>query len=91
MSALKNDVYNVGTATPRSFQDIADILQTQLGKKIESEYFENPHSAYQTYTKADIESTKEFLNFSPRFSLEDGIKAYLPEIKLVYEKEVRGG
>ncbi len=91
MSALKNGVYNVGTATPRSFQDIADILQAQMGKKIESEYFENPYSAYQTYTKADIESTKEFLNFSPRFSLEDGIKAYLPEIKLVYEREVRGG
>lgn len=91
LSAKKSGVYNVGTATPRSFQDIADILQKEIGVKIESEYFENPYSAYQTYTEADIASTKEFLNFKPRFSLEEGIKAYLPEIKRVYESEVKDG
>ena len=27
----QNGVYNVGTGNPRSFQDIADILQKELG------------------------------------------------------------
>ena len=31
-------------------------------------------------TQADISSTRENLGFKPKFSLEEGIKAYIPEI-----------
>ena len=34
-----NGVYNVGTGLPRSFQDIADILQQELGTDLGTEYF----------------------------------------------------
>jgi ADP-L-glycero-D-manno-heptose 6-epimerase len=88
LNAKKSGVYNVGTATPRSFQDIADILQQELGTKYKTQYFANPHRAYQTHTQADIASTREELGYSPKFSLEDGIKAYVPEIKRIYEVEI---
>jgi ADP-L-glycero-D-manno-heptose 6-epimerase len=89
MSADKSGVYNVGTGKPRSFQDIADILQKELGTDYKTDYFENPYKAYQTHTQANIASTREKIGFSPKFSLEDGIKDYVNEIKKIYESEVK--
>ena len=73
-------VYNVGTGKPRSFQNIADILQKEIGKNVETEYFPNPFDGYQMHTQANIESSIKSLGFDPQFSLEEGIKAYVPEI-----------
>jgi len=81
-----NGVFNVGTGLPRSFQDIADILQIELGVDLGTEYFPNPFKGYQTHTQADITSSRENLNFNPTFSLEDGIRAYLPEIKRLHNE-----
>ncbi|MDR0762007.1 MAG: ADP-glyceromanno-heptose 6-epimerase [Campylobacteraceae bacterium] len=89
MVADKSGVYNVGTGKPRSFQDIADILQKGLETDYKINYFENPYKAYQMHTQADIASTREEIGFDPKFSLEKGIKDYLPEIKRVYEGEVK--
>jgi ADP-L-glycero-D-manno-heptose 6-epimerase len=76
----KNGTYNVGTGIPRNFQEIADILQKELGTNIETEYFLNPYHGYQMNTQANISSSKQNLGFEPKFSLERGIKAYIPEI-----------
>jgi len=76
-----NGVYNVGTGKPRSFQDIADILQNELGSHYGTEYFSNPYTGYQMHTQADISLSKENFNFEPVFSLEMGIKKYIPYIK----------
>ena len=85
----KSGVYNVGTSKARSFQDIVDILQSQLGTNLPCEYIPNPFvGQYQFFTQADIESTREFLGYEPKFSLEDGIRAYLPEIKRLFKEEV---
>ena len=90
MEPKYSGVFNVGTGNPRSFQDIADILQKELGTNLGTEYFKNPYSAYQTYTQADIEDTKSVLGYKPRFSLEEGIKSYIPEIKRLFEEVVNG-
>ena len=82
----QNGVYNVGTGNPRSFQDIADILQKELDTNLGNDYIPNPHNGYQFHTQADISSSIENLNFHPKVSLEDGIKAYIPEIKLLYNQ-----
>lgn len=87
----KSGVYNVGTAYPRSFQDIADILQRELETDLGTEYFQNPYSAYQMHTQADISFTCKALGYEPKFSLEEGIKAYVPEIKRIFEQEVNHG
>ena len=79
-----NGVFNIGTGKPRSFQDIADILQNELCTDLGNNYIPNPYSGYQVDTRADIALSKENLKFNPNFSLEEGIKAYIHEIKRLY-------
>ena len=89
LNATKNGVYNVGTAVPRSFQDIADILQSELCTSLGTEYFKNPYTAYQMHTQADISLSKKYLNYEPKFTLESGIKAYVGEIKRICNAKIR--
>jgi ADP-L-glycero-D-manno-heptose 6-epimerase len=90
MAPKKSGVYNVGTGKARSFQDIVDILQKELGTSLKYEYIPNPYiGSYQFFTQADIEDTKEFLGYAPAYEMEDGIKAYIAEIKRIYETEVK--
>jgi len=84
----KNGTYNVGTGNPRSFQDIANILQQELGTDLGTEYIPNPYNGYQLHTQADIKTSKANLGFSPVVSLEKGIKAYLPEIKRLHGSDI---
>ena len=79
-------IFNVGTGIARSFQDIADILQNNLDTKLKTEYFPNPHTGYQTHTEADISHTKKNLGFKPKYTLESGIKKYIPEIRNHYSE-----
>ncbi len=90
MQPKRSGVVNVGTGKARSFQDIVDILQKELGTNLPCEYIPNPYvGSYQFFTEANIESTEEILGYEPRFELEDGIRAYLPEIKRIFETEVQ--
>ena len=90
MQPNTSGIYNVGTGKARSFQDIVDILQKELGTSLECEYIPNPFiGSYQFHTEADIATTKEALGYAPAYEMEDGIKAYVPEIKRIYETEVK--
>lgn len=90
MSAKESGIFNVGTGKARSFQDIVDILQYELKTNLPCEYIPNPYiGSYQFHTEADISSTKEILGYEPRFEMEDGIKAYVGEIRRIYEQEVK--
>lgn len=86
----KSGVYNVGTGKARSFEDIVNILQRELEIDNGKEYIPNPYvGSYQFFTEANIETSKENLGYEPRFSMEEGIKAYIPEIKRLFECEVK--
>ena len=88
----KSGIYNVGTAKARSFEDIVDILQKELNINNGKEYIPNPFvGQYQFFTQANIEQTQKYLDYSPRYEMEDGIKAYIPEIIRLYESEVKNG
>ena len=90
MAPNTSGIYNVGTGKARSFQDIVDILQKELGTSLECEYIPNPFvGSYQFHTEADIARTKEALDYAPAYEMEEGIKAYVPEIKRIYETEVK--
>ena len=90
MQPKQSGIYNVGTGKARSFQDIVDILQRELSTEYKCEYMPNPFiGSYQFHTEADIATTKEALGYEPAFEMEDGIKAYVPEIKRIYETEVK--
>ncbi len=86
----KSGIYNVGTAKARSFEDIVNILQNELEINNGKEYIPNPYiGSYQFFTEANIETTTKYLNYKPRFSMEDGIKAYIPEIKRLFQEEIK--
>ena len=86
----KSGIVNVGTGKARSFEDIVSILQKELAIDNGKEYIPNPFvGQYQFFTQANIDKTKEVLGYEPNFSMEDGIKAYIPEIKRLYESEVK--
>jgi len=85
----QNGVYNVGTGEPRSFQDIADILQKELDTNLGTKYFSNPFDGYQMHTQADISESEKYLGYQPQISLEQGVRAYIPEIRRLFEEEVR--
>ena len=83
-SPKRNGTYNIGTGTPRSFQEINDILQHELKTELGTEFFSNPFSGYQMHTQANITASKDNLGFDPKVTLEQGIKAYIPEIKRLH-------
>jgi ADP-L-glycero-D-manno-heptose 6-epimerase len=80
VSAKASGVYNVGSGEARSFNDLLDILGRELGAEIDVEYVDNPWAFYQNHTEADIGPTRAALGYAPAYSLEEGIRAYLPEI-----------
>jgi len=86
--AKHSGVFNVGTSKPRSFHDIADILQKELSTNLGTEYFTNPYNGYQMHTQADITPTQDCLSFEPKVSLEEGIKAYIPEIRRLHGESI---
>ncbi|MFX4233650.1 ADP-glyceromanno-heptose 6-epimerase [Aliarcobacter butzleri] len=86
----KSGVYNVGTGNARSFEDIVNILQKELQINNGKEYIPNPYvGSYQFFTQANIETTTKYLGYEPKFSLEDGIRAYIPEILKLFKEEVK--
>ena len=87
-SSINNGTYNVGSGISRTFQEIADILQKEMNTDLGTEYFPNPYDDYQMHTQADISATKTNLGFEPEFSLEAGIKAYIPEIIRLHKAEI---
>lgn len=80
IEAQNSGIYNVGSGTPRTFNDIIAILKAELGE-FEVEFIQNPYSFYQNFTQANISSTKENIFYEPRYSLESGIKDYINEIR----------
>jgi len=89
MNPKESGIYNVGTGKARSFQDICNILQKELQVEQKADYISNPYiGRYQFHTEADIIVSGEGLGYQPNFTLEEGIRAYLPEVKRLYQTEV---
>ncbi len=84
--ALERDVsgiFNVGTGEARSFNEIVDILNRELGTSYEVEYFDCPYDFYQEFTQADLTKAKDVLGYEPEYSLEEGVREYLDYIRSV--------
>ena len=87
-ASKQNGSYNIATGISRTFHEIADILQEELDTNFEIDYFPNPYDGYQMHTQADISSTKKNLGFEPKYSLESGINAYIPEILRLHGTDI---
>ena len=81
-------VFNVGSGISRSFKDVADILQSELDSHLAIEYFPNPYDGYQMNTLADISLSIKEMGYKPQYSLEDGIRKYISEIKSKYNERI---
>lgn len=78
-SDLNCEIINVGTGKSHSFNEVVDILNKLLGKDIKPKYVENPIKNYVWHTLADPTKMQTLLGFTPRYSLEEGIKELLKE------------
>jgi len=85
----KCGVYNVGAGEARQFNEVFGNLTDNLGIDVEVEYVDNPWEFYQNHTEADIGDTIESLGYAPNYNLEKGIEAYTPEIKRIFETEIK--
>lgn len=65
-------IFNVGTEVACSFNEVIEIINVKLGKRIDPKYVYNPISNYVAHTQADMSMMKS-LGFYPKHSLEEGI------------------
>jgi len=75
-----NGIFNVGTATPRTWVDLVNAVFASMGIKPDINFVEMPDSIknqYQYYTCADITKIREAGYDKKTTSLEDSIKDYV--------------
>ena len=76
-AAKESGIYNLGSGTARSFNDLVQILNDSLGTNFEPEYIDNPHTHYQNFTQADLTNARKALGYEPQFSFEEGVADYM--------------
>lgn len=77
----KSGIYNLGTGTARSFEDLALAVFAALGKEPKINYIpmpENLRDQYQYFTQAQMGKLRKKAKYKANFySLEDGAKDYV--------------
>jgi ADP-L-glycero-D-manno-heptose 6-epimerase len=77
LEAKESGIYNLGSGTARSFNELVDVLNRSLGTDFKPDYIDNPHVHYQNFTQADLTSVRSALGYEPRYSLETGVADYM--------------
>ncbi len=77
LKAPRSGVCNVGSGKARCFNDVVMNLEVQLDRKLDVEYFDNPFDFYQNHTEAEMDATRELLDWSPAWDLEKGMAEYI--------------
>lgn len=75
-----NGVYNLGSGTARTFNDVANAVFSAVGREPQIEYIEMPkalRSRYQYFTEAKMDRLREAGYLAPMTSLEDGVGDYI--------------
>ena len=73
-------VWNVGSGRAETFNRIVEIGNALLGKNLEPEWIPNPYAFYQEHTEADLQRARRELGYEPKYSLEEGMRAYVEEL-----------
>lgn len=78
LNARHSGIYNCGSSSPVSFNEVIEILNRSLGTRLAPEYIPNPYSNfYQKHTEADMALAGQELNFQPQFPPARGIEDYV--------------
>jgi ADP-L-glycero-D-manno-heptose 6-epimerase len=73
--SIRSGIFNVGTGTARSFNDVAKAVTSRLGRG-RIEYIPFPATLagrYQSFTQADLAELREAGYREPFSTLEDGV------------------
>ncbi len=86
LDAPRSGVCNVGSGKARSYNDIVSNLNRILDIEHPIEYIPNPYPFFQDHTEADLTESKTLLQWTPQWSLEQGMDDYIA----LLEKNHRG-
>lgn len=70
---VQSGVYNVGTGTMESVNDLLGTLESVLGRSLERKHLPARRGEAR-HVCLDIDKARKVLGFDPRFSLEEGLK-----------------
>jgi ADP-L-glycero-D-manno-heptose 6-epimerase len=77
-SCDSSGVYNIGSGTATSFNEIIAQLNAALNTNLEPEYIDNPYEAfYQHHTEADLARAGATLGYQPQWMPDRGIADYV--------------
>ncbi len=68
------EVYNIGTGDMTTFNQVVELLNLFLGKRIKPKYIPNPVHNYVPLTVASTEKARRELGFVSRYTLNEGIE-----------------
>lgn len=74
-----SDVYNIGTGTEHSFNDMIKIINEELGTSVEPRYVSNPLKNYVAQTLADTSKIEREIGWKATTSLREGIQKIIAE------------
>lgn len=78
----ENCIFNGGSGIASSFNEIYNIIKENYNTKPTVRYIDNPYEAvYQNLTMCDMSLAKEKLEFTPKWSLKEGILDLISQIK----------
>jgi len=66
-------IFNVGTGTRHSFNEVVDLLNTELGTRIKPMHIHNPIKNYVDHTLASTRIASGVLGFDAKTTLKQGI------------------
>ncbi|HVZ96180.1 MAG TPA: ADP-glyceromanno-heptose 6-epimerase [Chitinophagaceae bacterium] len=73
-------IYNVGTGTARTFNDLVNATFAGLDRKAQIKYIDMPEdirNTYQYYTRAEMQKIRQAGYSKEMYSLEDGVDDYV--------------
>ena len=76
----KSGIFNIGSGTATTFNQVVKIINKNLGTNYEIEYFDNPYDFYQDHTEADLTESK-IIGYEPQFNIERGISTLINNLK----------
>src|SRR3989344_6012445 len=66
-----NNIFNIGADEPFTVKQLAEIVASSMNKKVNINYLPSREEVLHTY--ASHEKIKRIFNYTPRFTLEEGI------------------
>ena len=82
-SLAPHRIFNIGNSKPFNLMDFIDLLEKELDVKVKKEFFPLQQGDV-TETYAGIDLIKNWVDFEPKTSLEDGIRKFAKWYKNFY-------